>query len=286
MPEGRIKRWRGDKEYRFLNPYNFVGFISRERPANHVLGSCPSPPHDRYWGLCGRIHCRVKAVTSLFVSDSHAISGHSNGENKGGEHLSYRFFRYAGRPALPASSLRGMVRSVFEAITNSCLGVFQEDKYPLEYRPSRAPQKMTPARVLSITEQGAELELLDCTRNIPEENRPGNDGKSKTLLNAALMKKAYPPVVYDQHRHSGYDRGQSKLPVGFKDGQRVAALISSRPELHPKKPYCAYHVQQIVPVEKHADLKVDNANLVKVFGWLHLTGPNIENKHDERLCRS
>jgi CRISPR-associated protein (TIGR03986 family) len=118
------------KAYRFLNPYNFVRNLTKPRPADHVLGDCPPPPHDRYVGLTGRMTCNVEAVTSLFVSDSHGI-------NKkvvdGKEHYSYRFFEYGGKPALPASSLRGMIRSVFEAVTNSCFGVFDGHKR-LEFR--------------------------------------------------------------------------------------------------------------------------------------------------------
>ncbi len=123
----RGKEQQSNNEYRFLNPYNFVRFLDKSRPKDHVLGNCPPPPHDRYIGLTGRITCEVEAVTPLFVSDSHAVQEGSD------KHKSYRFFQYNGQPAIPASSLRGMVRSVFEAVTNSCLGVFEKNRR-LEYR--------------------------------------------------------------------------------------------------------------------------------------------------------
>lgn len=117
---------------RFLNPYNFVRYLDKPRRAEHVLGDCPPPPHDRYVGLTGRITCELKADTPLFVSDSHAVRG------KVGEHRTFRFFQIENEkgelePALPASSLRGMLRSVFEAATNSCFAVF-DDTRRLEYR--------------------------------------------------------------------------------------------------------------------------------------------------------
>jgi CRISPR-associated protein (TIGR03986 family) len=112
--------------YRFLNPYNFVRYLPQPRPGGKILGDCPPPPHDRYVGLTGRITCQVKAVTPLFISDSHDVQD-DNG------HKTYRFFEYEGRPALPASSLRGMFRSVFEAVTNSCFVVFDSPRR-LEYR--------------------------------------------------------------------------------------------------------------------------------------------------------
>jgi len=113
--------------YRFLNPYNFVRYLITPRPSGQVLGDCPPPPHDRYVGLTGRITCTVEAVTPLFISDSHDIAG------KVGEHRSFHFFKVNGEPALPASSLRGMLRSVFEAATNSCFAVFDHSQR-LEFR--------------------------------------------------------------------------------------------------------------------------------------------------------
>jgi CRISPR-associated protein (TIGR03986 family) len=123
----KVQQRTEEKDYRFLNPYNFVRYLERPRPKNHVLGDCPPPPHDRYVGLTGRITCEVEAVTPLFISDSHAVQGEQ------GEHHTYRFFKLDGEPALPASSLRGMLRSVFEAATNSCFVVFDYDRQ-LEFR--------------------------------------------------------------------------------------------------------------------------------------------------------
>ncbi len=146
-------------EYRFLNPYNFVRNIESERPLNHVLGNCPPPPHDRYIGLTGRITCTLKNETLLFVSDSHAVQSEDvkskDGKSKK-EHKCYRFFQYGGKLAIPASSLRGMIRSVFETVTNSCY--IQVGQY-----------KMIPAHVVEIdSNRGATLKLIDSSKNPPE----------------------------------------------------------------------------------------------------------------------
>lgn len=141
----------------FLNPYNFVRYLGQPRPENHVLGDCPPPPHDRYVGLTGRITCTVDAKTPLFISDSHAIEEDDN------EHKSYRFFRYDGKPALPASSLRGMVRSVFEAVTNSCLAIFDSGRR-LEYRkPPNYARNLKPGIVRSLpgTDSPGVIQLRD-----------------------------------------------------------------------------------------------------------------------------
>lgn len=258
--------------YRFLNPYNFVRPLQQPRLEDHVLGNCPPPPHDRYVGLTGRITCKVEAVTPLFISDSHGVKEQD-------KHKTYRFFQYDGQPAVPASSLRGMIRSVFEAITNSCYAVFQRDEpYPLEYRGSRAP-KLIPARVVELDENNARLELLDCTLNPPVVI---SDGPS--VVRAAAVRESYPPRVLDSRRGhpQTFDPRKSRLPENAYDGMRVAALVTKTPNVHSSGRFRAFHAISVVPADQHQSLTEDDQH-DKVFGWLHLTGPNIENKHDERL---
>jgi CRISPR-associated protein (TIGR03986 family) len=268
--------------YHFLNPYNFVRTIQKARENLHILGNCPPPPHDRYVGLTGRIVCEVEAVTSLFISDSHAV------KEDGRKHRTYRFFQYDGQPALPASSLRGMVRSVYEALTNSCFSIFQKDsllngdqeiRYPLEYRATQA-QDMIPARVIDIREDGrACLEKLDCNINIPvkiNESYP-------TIIKAGSVKKAYPPRV-KLNNGSLFNASASKLPPDVYDGMRVAALVAKQPQLHKSKLFRAFEITNVRPVNEDGTFELNSdEGYVQIFGWLHITGPNIENKHDERL---
>ncbi|MFQ5633638.1 MAG: RAMP superfamily CRISPR-associated protein, partial [bacterium] len=108
----------------------------------------------------------LESQSPLFVSDSENVYELDNG------HKVYRFFKQKGEFAIPASSLRGMVRNVFEAATNSCMMHFAEDKIhgrtrPLEYRMNRAPEDAIPARVAKLDANGAILEVLDCSRDIP-----------------------------------------------------------------------------------------------------------------------
>lgn len=265
-------------EYRFINPYNFVSYLS-ERPQNIVLGNCPTPPHDRYFGWTGRITCNVKAVTPLFISDTHAISEDNTNENRQGinKHKIYRFFEYEGKPALPASSLRGMIRSVFEAVTNSCFVAFQTDSpYPLEYRTSRAPKEMIPARVLEINDKGeAQLERLDCSINPPVQDKISN---GRPFIKAGIIDNVYYPNVLK------LDRVNRDLQNNYSDGMRVAALVKKEPK--DKGHYQYFEVIKIAPVADYSSLVLEQKKSSEnclVFGWLHLTGPNIENKHSERL---
>jgi CRISPR-associated protein (TIGR03986 family) len=147
--------------YRFLNPYNFVRYlpepaIAPEDGDARLLGRCMPPPHDRYVGLSGRIVCHLAAETPLFISDSHDIKVTKKrlGDGREVEHKSYRFFQYDGKDAIPATSLRGMVRSMFETVTNAPFSVFNGDER-LEYRidPAEA-RNFKPGIVRSLPKDG------------------------------------------------------------------------------------------------------------------------------------
>lgn len=107
----------------FINPYNFVRWLpapaADAAARTPLLGKAAPPPHDRYVGLTGRLRCLLVTATETFVSDSYGVTARTVEDGK--EHRTYRFFRNPdGRPAVPGSSLRGAVRSVFEAATDSC----------------------------------------------------------------------------------------------------------------------------------------------------------------------
>jgi len=154
----------GQNKYRFLNPYNFVRYLPEPRTPQgnsdaQLLGRCPPPPHDRYIGLTGRISCTLKTVTPLFVSDAHDMIVRKKNDQ---EHRSYRFFQYDGKDAIPAASLRGMIRSVFETVTNSPFSVFH-DEDRLEYRldPGEA-RYLVPGIVRSLPQDDNPGEIALC----------------------------------------------------------------------------------------------------------------------------
>ncbi len=92
------------------NPYNFVphdpaGLAWRE----------PAPNLAKRQGLSGTLTCRLHTETPLIIGGERDNSATPP---------SIVFFRIHNQPAIPGSSLRGTIRSVFEAITNSCFSVF------------------------------------------------------------------------------------------------------------------------------------------------------------------
>jgi CRISPR-associated protein (TIGR03986 family) len=275
--------------YRFLNPYNFVRYVDQARPTEDVLGDCPPPPHDRYVGLTGRIACKVEAVTPLFISDSHAVSEDADG------HKTYRFFELDGQPALPASSLRGMVRSVFETVTNSCFGVYDDDTLSYHFPSTRSPWLM-PARVerngdnwkLRLLPGTTDLQIESSSRKSPEGLQYAAWSASYWPLKASKTLRAIGPKGRQlgqkqlAERRTFIDRTQTlnRNPDGMDHGEEGYALLRRFQHPHPRIRF--WDVVQVrrersaLPQPRGNDERIER-------GWLCITNQNIEPKHSERF---
>jgi CRISPR-associated protein (TIGR03986 family) len=193
--------YNGKGDYRFVNPYNFVRYLpapttATDNPDTQLLGRCPPPPHDRYVGLSGRIICLLETVTPLFIADSEAI------ELRGEEHKSYRFFQFEGRDAIPATSLRGMIRSLFEAVTNAPFTVFNGEER-LEYRLDPAEARKFKAGIV---------------RALSTEGKPGA---------IALCEEAKIGAYYD-------NPAQNLLDDTWRCGEEAYAIIGKTKNNVPK----------------------------------------------------
>ncbi len=264
--------------YRFLNPYNFVRPLTVFRPdAAPQLGRCTPLPHDRYVEFTGKIKCKITVQTPLFISDSHAIETETVRERgKEKEHPLYRFFEYEGEPALPASSLRGMVRSVFEAATNSCFSVFTGHKRLSYHLPPHEALKLIPARV--IHQDGEwHLDILNGTTPLVVGEKPG-----ETQYAAWVMQ--YMPLwrsrTRDRRPDAPYSKRKHVSLAGFGHGDKCQALVEEVE--HPLRHFRFWNVVKIAPPDA-SPLKPRGSHQRLVTGYLCITNQNIENKHDERL---
>ncbi|HEB64995.1 MAG TPA: hypothetical protein ENJ02_05585, partial [Chloroflexi bacterium] len=270
--------------YRFLNPYNFVRLLGKPRPENHVLGNCPPPPHDRYVGLTGRITCQVSAVTPLFISDSHAIWEDANG------HKTYRFFQLDGQPALPASSLRGMVRSVFETVTNACFVAFSHT--PLSYRlSSRQAPWLVPTRVERDGDNWY-LQLLIGTSALQIKSPP-NDFQyaawsasywplkpSKTLRGIGPKgRKLSQKQLSRIQKFIARTNNRVHNPDGITHGEKCYALLEPFQHPHPRIKF--WNVLEVR--RNRSELPQPQGSQRIEEGWLCITNQNIEPKHSERF---
>lgn len=95
----------------FVNPYTFVS-LRNGKTLNNV-----SPQDER---LSGKIICKLYTKTQIAIPD--LKSGETpEGINK------HPFFRVGGKAVIPGSSIRGVIRNVYEALTNSCMHINDKD---------------------------------------------------------------------------------------------------------------------------------------------------------------
>jgi CRISPR-associated protein (TIGR03986 family) len=260
---------RPAKPYRFLNPYNFVRFLNPPdgrktvSPELALLGRLAPPPHDRYVGLSGTIHCSLEAVTPLFVSDSEGVKTH-------GEHRSYEFFKLGGNPALPASSLRGMVRGVFEAVSNSCLRTLKDARLSYHLPPAEA-LKLVPG----VVGQDWRLRVLTGMTEWQPGRRP------QGAQYAAWMLRYLPPLRRSRNAPSDTPYGRRRVVdlQGLGHGRRCWAIL--RRIKHPQRNFEFWNVEQVAA--QRNDLRPSQGEERVAEGYLCITNQNIENKHDERF---
>lgn len=105
----------GDKS--FVNPYNFIPLTK-----NNNKKKCDSETKDnseKY--LYGVLHCHFETKTPLAIPDVEFATIDND------KYTSYPFYRINNVPSVPGSSIRGMLRSVYETLTDSCFVTLPED---------------------------------------------------------------------------------------------------------------------------------------------------------------
>jgi len=122
----------------FHNPYHFVPVQAIDQSdalqagnlgtdyANHVT-------HDRYVDgtFSGRILCRLVTEEPVAIGSKRSDPGNNN------EPAQITPFTIDGEPAIPGTSLRGMIASLAEAASNSALRVLEDRSFSYRQRPPR-----------------------------------------------------------------------------------------------------------------------------------------------------
>jgi CRISPR-associated protein (TIGR03986 family) len=246
LPRSEIWADRPSPPGDFHNPYNFIP--APPRPVEHPeLGDHPPAGHDRYradlWS--GRISVKLTTETPLLILDAANVSVLDGPD----EHKVFPVrVDAAGKPYLPPTSIKGMLRSAFEAVTNSRMGVFEGHGDRLAYRMA-AKVGPVPARVesrdgrleLRIMEGGAigfpaKLRRYRCGGTLPKDK-----GESTDAL---------------PYRGGGLPQHADAVWVQTKDGI-VSAIQISTPEEPPPAGWRP--------------------------GWVCITGANINGKLYERV---
>lgn len=165
----------------FINPYNFVRLGAACRTAE----MCSEPPsHEKFAGLSGEIVCELEVITPLCVAERPKTDEEDETSR------TKPFFRLDGEPCIPATSLKGMIRSVAEALTDSCMPVLTQHLAIFRDNRRWVPETRGVGR-MSVG-AGAKLQL----------NNPGNN--KITFGNRGLFNKGEPGYTdRDNPRASG-----------------------------------------------------------------------------------
>lgn len=254
----------------FHNPYNFVPAL----PRNHLpkfdlgnpkreLGDASPIGHHRYYKnyWSGRIAVKLTTVTPLLIPDAAGaeeikipstkkIVGKPQKKESG--HYSYPIrVGSDGKPYLPPTSIKGMLRSAYEAVTNSRLSVFEKHGDRLAYRMlAKNEGNLFPARVEL---QGENLILKVMTE--------------PSLLGYAAKLPRYQKIG------SPPDKGEREVAIKYENSNQLPQ--------HGDPVWVDLKDGVVTRIKlRNPDLP-SSGNWQK--GWVCITGANIRGKQYERV---
>jgi CRISPR-associated protein (TIGR03986 family) len=269
QPDSRRGAMPAGGKDRFHNPYNFVPALVRQT-SDPELGDHLPASHDQYlagrWS--GQISVTLTAATPLLLLDAAKASTSK-------DHKTYPLrLGLDGKPNLPATSIKGMLRSAYEAITNSRLSIFEGHNERLAYRMAAneglglVPVRIEENRIKILLGANPKLPKSQNGRIQPAAWLQRYDRFTGKIANWASK---YPNNRLPQHRdHISmwlecirrgqffYWRVRNPVPYG--------QALGSQPE--PSKP-----TGQHIPT----------GEMIKAEGYVCITGRNIDRKHDERV---
>jgi len=131
---------------KFWNPYNFISLPEKK-------ASAYEHKEDFHTGV---IHYIITAKSPLFIPNSSTEQAFKESVQVK-EHKSYDFFSYRQlenydakkgnpkpeKPVIPGSEMRGVIRSVYETLTDSCMGVLNSEELPIK----RSPEPFKPGLI-------------------------------------------------------------------------------------------------------------------------------------------
>ncbi len=144
--------------------------------------------HDRYLSkdddgggeiYNGRIICKLETVTPIFVGGFKVNDGNKN------QAAEVAPFKLDGKPAIPASTLRGMISSIAEAASNSSLRVLEKKRLSVRKKPEQALKE------LGIVKQVTENEFMVLPLKIKKRFSNNKDYHHKPLITYSDKNKQF-----------------------------------------------------------------------------------------------
>jgi len=261
----------------FHNPYNFVPAPPRDTSDSDLGDHRPVDQDvfltDRY---SGSIRVRMTARTPLLVPDTERAQESQNG------HETFPLRVGAdGKPLIPASSIRGMLRSAYEAVTNSRFGRFSHEQHGdrLAFRmDAREGLRLIPARV-----ENGQIRLLTGTSGVGNDGRPNGPmyaawlpryGRDGQVANWAVRYAGGNLPAHSDEVVCWVERMQHSSPK-FSFWRVREAARGSDLNCLGRQPDASQARGNTAPAQP--------AEMRRIRGSVSVTNANINRKHDERV---
>lgn len=265
-----VPRVAGD----FHNPYNFVPAPPRNTSHPELGDHAPVAQdvfdRNRYTGV---IRVRMVAKTPLLVPDT-SVDAPENLHK-----ISPLRLGADGKPLIPASSVRGMLRSAYEAVTNSRFGRFSHSEHRdrLAFRmDARDGLRLIPARV-----ENGKIQLLTGTSGVGQNGGPNGPMYAAWLPRyhkgqIASYAVCYPDNTLPAHGDEvvcWVERVQHSKGFEF---WRVREIVrGGDPNALGRQPTASPPRGTTAPAHP--------TDMRRIHGWVCVTNANINRKHDERV---
>lgn len=249
---------------KFVNPYHFVPLDKDPPRREFKVDSLRDPGR-----LTGWFDCELTTKTPLFIpntNDSNFFKSETVGMK------SYDFFSYDSPqdgkpdeksptkcPVIPGSSIRGAIRTAFEAATNSCLSTI-DDKRALYRRVTSGGAK--PGRI--VREQDKAFKIIPCKRygiKITDNLRDKPDPRTHKICYNASESVILNPNEFEDGEEVYIEVGQAYPRINKRNGTKMTLF------------------HEVKKISKKQDDKC------KVKGYIHLGEPfgDTDRKHHESV---
>ena len=272
----------------FHNPYSFVPAPKRDH-ATGGLADGPPVGHDRFHDgrFTGGITVKMTVASPLLIPDSARAKPLKADDPNG--HKTYPLrLGPDGLPQVPATSIKGMLRAAYEAVTNSRLSVFspRHSRRLARRMSSNEGLSLVPARI----ERGAIHLMLGTNSEIPFQHPDLRWDVPGRLMYAAWLPSYFP--VCDIN--TGYILEWTNYfadPIPLRHGQPVRVDLQKI----RRSPFYYWRVTRITlrdcgygPIDLPSELWDGHVPcpgdvLYGVDGYVCVTNHNIQGKHDERV---
>lgn len=241
----------------FHNPYNFIPAPPRKTNDPDLGDHEPVGHHrlfpDRYTGV---IRVKMTAITPLLLPDA------ANATDIGDGHKSFPVRLDAdGKPYIPPTSIKGMLRSAYEAITNSRLAVFPGHE-------ASGSRDATGHGARLAFRRPARIEVVPARVEECEEDRVVIRLLSQLWLKSAAKLPRYEQRPQRNDRRKGESRAALRYPDNSlpENGDHVLVRVEGNGRVSEIKRY----TERTVPQGYYE-------------GWVLITEPNINTKRYERV---